>query len=82
MTILHFDDRVLALCDDLWSSGERLVAFPAVSSLAAFTGFETERVREMLMDLGSLRDNRDVAERLYLDSRLAPLITYLQDALD
>ena len=77
--MLDFDDQVLALCDDLWSSGD-LVASQLF--LAAFTGFGTERAREMLMNLASLRDNRDVAERLYLDSRLAPLITYLQDVLD
>jgi hypothetical protein len=80
MTASDFDEQVLALCDDLWSSRERLLASRLF--LAAFTGFGTERAREMLMNLASLRDNRDVAERLYLDSRVAPLIAYLQDALD
>jgi hypothetical protein len=47
MTMLDFDDQVLALCDDLWSGGERLVASQLF--LAAFTGFGTERAREMLM---------------------------------
>jgi hypothetical protein len=78
MTLSDFDEQVLALCDDLWASGERLLASQLF--LSAFTGFGTERARDLLITLGCIRDNRDVTERLYLDARITPLFAHLQDA--
>ena len=80
MTLPDFDEAVLALCDELWVSGERLAG--STLFLAAFAGPAAERPGRTLASLTALREDRDLADRLYLDAHLDPLIAQLRVDLD
>ncbi len=77
--IPDFDQRVLSLCDELWTAEAR--KHGVLLYLAAFAGFGTERAYETLNALRSTRADRDTIENLGLLSSVSPLIKHLEDSL-